>query len=62
MKKTDLTMYPVKNQIQLIKLNHKIQRAMVEAKTWEQLRSTITSMVDATEDALKFFETKYKNN
>lgn len=62
MKKTDLTMYPVKNQIQLIKLNHKIQRAMVESKTWEQLRSTITSMVDATDEALKFFETKYKNN
>ena len=55
-------MYPIKNQIQLIKSNPKIQRAMVESKTWEQLHSTITLMVDATEDALKFFEKKYKNN
>lgn len=62
MKKIDLTMYPTKNQIQLIKSNPKIQRAMVESKTWEQLHSTITLMVDATEDALKFFEKKYKNN
>lgn len=62
MEKTDLTMYPAKNQIQLIKSNPKIQRAMVEARTWEELRSIITSMVDATEEALKFFETKYKNN
>lgn len=62
MEKIDLTMYPVKNQIQLIKSNIKIQKAMVEAESWEKLRSTITSMVDATEDALEFFETKYKNN
>lgn len=62
MGKTDLTLYPTKNQIQLIKSNPKIQRAMVEARTWEELRSTITSMVDATDDALKFFEKKYKNN
>lgn len=62
MEKTDLTMYPAKNQIQLIKSNPKIQRAMVEARTWEELRSTITSMVDTTDDALKFFEKKYKNN
>ena len=62
MKKTNLTMYPVKNQVQLIKLNRKIQVAMVESKTCEQLRNTILSMVEASEEALTFFEKKYKTN
>ena len=62
MKKTNLTMYPVKTQVQLIKLNRKIQVAMVESKTWEQLRNTILSMVEASEEALTFFEKKYKTN
>jgi hypothetical protein len=35
---------------------------MVEAKSWDDLRNTILSIVDATEDALSFFERKYKNN
>lgn len=60
--KIDISTYPTKNQIQLIKANPRIQRAMVEAKSWEALRNLILSKVVTTNDALSFFEQKYKNN
>lgn len=60
--KINISTYPTKNQIQLIKANPHIQRAMVEAKSWQVLRNLILSKVITTDDVLLFFENKYKNN
>jgi len=62
MERIDLTIYPTKNQVSLIKSNPKIQRAMVESKSWHSLKKKILSLVIASDDALTFFEKKFKNN
>ena len=62
MKKTDLTAYPIKSQISFLKLIPKIQKNMVEANNWEELKKSILSLVVVSAETLEHFENKYKTN
>jgi|688.fasta_scaffold82978_8 hypothetical protein len=56
---TDLTMYPVKMQVQLLKANGKVLQMIVNAEKWEEVEDSINSTAIVSEETKNYFKNKF---
>jgi hypothetical protein len=56
---TDLTMYPVKMQLQLIKSNGKVPKAIADGEKWEEVKKILYSVAKVSPEVEKYFFNKY---
>jgi hypothetical protein len=58
---TDLTNYPVKMQLQLIKANGKVSQAIADNKRWEEVKSILYSVAKVSPEVESYFFKKYNS-
>lgn len=52
---TDLTMYPVKNQIQAIKSNGEVTKAIQNGKNWQEVKNLLHSIANVSKETEDYF-------
>lgn len=55
----DLTAYPVKTQIQLIKANGKVPQRIPAADTWEEVEQLMDSVAIVSNEVKDYFKQKF---